>query len=118
MIVTQRSDAVLDSTADDRARLVVRMAIRAFGDGVRGADWLVQPNDELGANRRSSSRRRAWSAPRACVRCSRSSFRARLARRGRGNAAHSRRTVPSMSIVMPTKPAGLLTPLLRIVKVN
>jgi hypothetical protein len=48
VIVTQQPDAVLDSTADDRARLVVLMAIRAFGDGVCGADWLVQPNDELG----------------------------------------------------------------------
>ena len=48
MIVTHRPVGVLDSTADDRARLVARMAIRAFGDGVRSADWLVQPNDGLG----------------------------------------------------------------------
>ncbi len=36
-----------ESTPDDRAYLVVRMAIRAFGDSVRAADWLVQPNTAL-----------------------------------------------------------------------
>ena len=37
-----------ESTADDRAKLVVRMAIRAFGDGVRAADWLVSPSERFG----------------------------------------------------------------------
>ena len=34
-----------DSTPEDPARLVVRMAIRAFGDGVRAGDWLAQPSE-------------------------------------------------------------------------
>ena len=46
--MTQDAVAVAESTADDRARLVVRMAIRAFGDGARAADWLVQPHDLFG----------------------------------------------------------------------
>jgi uncharacterized protein (DUF2384 family) len=37
-----------ESTAEDRACLVVRMALRAFGDGVLAADWLAQPNDAFG----------------------------------------------------------------------
>ena len=32
------------STADERVRLVVRMAVRAFSDGNQAADWLSQPN--------------------------------------------------------------------------
>ena len=37
--------ASAESNPDYRANLAARMAIRAFGDGVRAADWLVQPND-------------------------------------------------------------------------
>lgn len=36
-----------ESTPDDRAYLVARMAIRAFGDCIRAADWLVQPSIAL-----------------------------------------------------------------------
>ncbi len=35
------------STPADRASLVARMAMRAFGDSVRAADWLVLPNVAL-----------------------------------------------------------------------
>jgi hypothetical protein len=34
-----------ETSPDDRAVLVVRLATRAFGDGVRAADWLAQAND-------------------------------------------------------------------------
>jgi len=38
------------TTAEERACLAVRMAIRAFGDGQRAADWLVKPNDVFGGH--------------------------------------------------------------------
>jgi hypothetical protein len=38
------------STAEERACLAVRMAIRAFADGQRAADWLVKPNDVFGGH--------------------------------------------------------------------
>jgi uncharacterized protein (DUF2384 family) len=33
-----------EATAEDRARLAVRMAVRAFGDGSRAGQWLAEPN--------------------------------------------------------------------------
>jgi uncharacterized protein (DUF2384 family) len=42
------TETLTESTPDERARLVVRMAIRAFGDGQVAADWLVQPSDLFG----------------------------------------------------------------------
>jgi uncharacterized protein (DUF2384 family) len=44
--MTQRI-GLAESTPDDRAYLVARMAIRAFGDCIRAADWLVQPSTAL-----------------------------------------------------------------------
>jgi len=44
--MTSDSTAPLrEPTPEYRASLAARMALRAFGDGVRAADWLVQPND-------------------------------------------------------------------------
>lgn len=37
-------DRPTESTAEERVRLAVRMAIRAFSDGNQAADWLSQPN--------------------------------------------------------------------------
>jgi uncharacterized protein (DUF2384 family) len=42
--MTPITDPATESTADDRARLVVRMALRAFGDGTQTAEWLSQPS--------------------------------------------------------------------------
>ena len=33
-----------ESTADERACLVVRLATRVFDDGLQAADWLSRPN--------------------------------------------------------------------------
>jgi hypothetical protein len=43
--MTHDFSAFAESNPDYRANLAARMAIRAFGDGVRAADWLVQPNE-------------------------------------------------------------------------
>lgn len=37
-----------ESTADERAGRVVRVALRVFRDGIVAADWLVTPNAALG----------------------------------------------------------------------
>lgn len=42
--MTPITDPAIESTADERARLVVRMALRAFGDGTQTAKWLSQPS--------------------------------------------------------------------------
>ena len=34
-----------ETSPDDRAELIVRLAIQAFGDGIRAADWLLEAND-------------------------------------------------------------------------
>jgi uncharacterized protein (DUF2384 family) len=34
-----------ESTVQERSRLVVRMAVRAFGDGSRAGEWLAAPNE-------------------------------------------------------------------------
>jgi uncharacterized protein (DUF2384 family) len=39
------AETLTESTPEDRAQLVVRLATLVFGDGVRAADWLVHPND-------------------------------------------------------------------------
>jgi uncharacterized protein (DUF2384 family) len=46
--MTHCAEPLSESTPDDRARLVVRMAVRVFGDATRAADWLIQTNDALG----------------------------------------------------------------------
>lgn len=45
MSMTPAAEMPAESTAGDRASVVVRMALRAFGDGQRAADWLTQPSD-------------------------------------------------------------------------
>jgi uncharacterized protein (DUF2384 family) len=66
--MTDGAGVVIESTADDRAKLVVRMAIRAFGDGVRAADWLVQPNRLFaGRSPLSVARESAWGCTRVCA---------------------------------------------------
>ncbi len=34
----------IESSARERATVVLRMATRAFGDGARAAEWLAKPN--------------------------------------------------------------------------
>jgi uncharacterized protein (DUF2384 family) len=46
--MTRGVQTATESTPEDRACVVVRMALRAFGDGVLAADWLAQPNDAFG----------------------------------------------------------------------
>jgi uncharacterized protein (DUF2384 family) len=46
--MTRGAETSTESTPEDRACVVVRMALRAFGDGMRAADWLAQPNDVFG----------------------------------------------------------------------
>ncbi len=41
------STVLAESTVDDRVRLVVRMAVRAFGDGSTAGEWLAEPNAEF-----------------------------------------------------------------------
>jgi uncharacterized protein (DUF2384 family) len=66
--MTDSATAVAESTADDRAKLVVRMAIRAFGDGVRAADWLVQAHDLFaGRSRLSVAKESALGCTRVCA---------------------------------------------------
>jgi hypothetical protein len=43
--MTRGYTALAESNPQYRANLAARMALRTFGDGVRAADWLVQPND-------------------------------------------------------------------------
>ncbi len=43
--MTLLSETAPQSTAQDRGRLVVRMALRAFSDGTQAAAWLSRPND-------------------------------------------------------------------------
>ena len=39
-----------ESPADERAVVVVRMAVRAFGNGESAGAWLAQPNELLGGD--------------------------------------------------------------------
>jgi uncharacterized protein (DUF2384 family) len=46
--MTRGAEISTESSPEDRACVVVRMALHAFGDAVRAADWLAQPNDAFG----------------------------------------------------------------------
>lgn len=39
------------SLAEEPVHLIVRAAVRAFGDGVRAAEWLAAPNPALEGRR-------------------------------------------------------------------
>jgi uncharacterized protein (DUF2384 family) len=43
--MTSNTQTPGESTAEDRARVAVRMATRAFGDGTQAANWLSEPSD-------------------------------------------------------------------------
>lgn len=41
------AETPVESSAADRGRLVVRMAVRVFADGSRAVDWLSKPNGQF-----------------------------------------------------------------------
>ena len=42
--MTDSIESILAATADERAETVVRLATRAFGDGLKAAAWMSKPN--------------------------------------------------------------------------
>lgn len=46
--MSDRSEREGASDADARARLVVLLARRVFGDGLRATNWLADPNELFG----------------------------------------------------------------------